>query len=67
MGMGYPLSDSDIDLDIGRLKIGVALSRLAPPELRIDSTSDKRPGRTGRGYKTVRRLLRELTDLTVYE
>jgi len=57
-----------MDKDTGRLESGVGDSRSEPVDSGIDSTpTDKRCGRTGRGYKTVRRLLYELTDFTVYE
>jgi hypothetical protein len=58
----------DIDKDTGRLESGERLSRLVPADSGIDSTPDWRGcGRTGRGYRTARRLLREFIDLTEYE
>jgi len=53
-------------MDTGRLESAMRLSRLVPVDSGIDSTPEKRCGRTGRGNQTVTRLLRELIDLTVY-
>jgi hypothetical protein len=59
---------NDIDRDTGRLESGERLSRLVPADSGIDSKPDRRCcGRTGRGYRTARRLLREFIDLTEYE
>lgn len=53
-------------METGRLESAMRLSRLVHSDSCIEPTPDTRCGRTGRGYKTVRRLLRELIDLTVY-
>jgi hypothetical protein len=51
-----------------RAESGEGLSRLAPADSGVDSTPDRHYcGRTGRGYLTARRLLREFIDLTEYE
>jgi hypothetical protein len=56
-----------MDMETGRLESAMRLSRLVPSDSGIESTPDARlGGRTGRGHNTVRRLLQELTDLTVY-
>ncbi len=56
-----------LDKDTGRLESGTRLSVLRPADSdsAITSTHDARFGLTGRGYKTIMRLLREFIDLTV--
>ena len=54
-GVGYPWSgtDTDKDMDTGRLESGLKFSTLAAADSGIDSTPEARFGRTGRGYNTV--------------
>jgi hypothetical protein len=44
----FPWSDTDTDIDTGRLESGLKLSRLVAGDSGIDSTPDARCGRTGR-------------------